>query len=290
MVARIYPPWKGLQGNLNNMGKLTSLIKALLPPVTISAYRAFRPAVGGFAGAYPAWEAAVEQASGYDAQLILEKVKSATLQVKAGKAAFERDTKLFDKPQYVYPVLSGLLKVAAMKGGSLRVLDFGGALGSSYFACRSFMGEACQLDWHIVEQAHFSLCGREVIAEAGLNFYDKISEVPQVDVVLLSSVLQYLEKPYVVLEQLRDLGTQSILIDRTPFYEKNGEKLTIQTVPPEIYPASYPCWLLDEKKVCQILGDKYVLQVDYLSEEGRLLSGGHPLAFKGMIWQKKQEE
>jgi putative methyltransferase (TIGR04325 family) len=272
------------------MGKLTALMKAVLPPVTVSAYRALRPVAGGFAGAYPAWEAALSQASGYDAQLILEKVKAATLQVKAGNAAFERDTKLFDKPQYVYPVLSGLLRAAAMNGGHLRVLDFGGALGSSYFACRDFMGKACTLEWHVVEQAHFSACGRESIAEAGLDFYDNIAQVPQVDVVLLSSVLQYLEQPYTILGQLKNLGAQSILIDRTPFYEKQGEKLTVQTVPPEIYKASYPCWLLDEKKVCQALSNGYTLQVDYLSEEGRFISGRHPIAFKGMIWQKNKKK
>ena len=43
-----------------------------------------------------------------------------------------------DVMEYQFPLLSGLLYAAARDGG-LSVVDFGGALGSTYFQCRDFL-------------------------------------------------------------------------------------------------------------------------------------------------------
>ena len=73
------------------------------------------------------------------AQDILDKVLAATLKVKQGQAVFERDSVLFDEIEYSWPLLAGLMWAAASNGGKLNVLDFGGALGSSYYQNRKFL-------------------------------------------------------------------------------------------------------------------------------------------------------
>jgi putative methyltransferase (TIGR04325 family) len=65
----------------------------------------------------------------------LERLKDAYLKVKSGEAVYQRDSFIFDKIQYSWPLLSGLLWIASLNNSSLNVLDFGGSLGASYYQC-----------------------------------------------------------------------------------------------------------------------------------------------------------
>mgnify|MGYP001500873774 CR=1 FL=1 len=48
--------------------------------------------------------------------------------VKNGEAVYERDLVLFDYIEFYWPVLSGVMWVAARNNGRLNVLDYGGSL------------------------------------------------------------------------------------------------------------------------------------------------------------------
>src|SRR3989338_10464854 len=90
------------------------LAKELLPPIITRAIAgAKRPKYMNFSGNYKSWEEALKHSNGYDASVILEKVKIAALKVKRGEAAFERDSVAFSKEEYVWPVLAILLWVAS---------------------------------------------------------------------------------------------------------------------------------------------------------------------------------
>ena len=93
--------------------------------------------------------------------------------VKRGEAVFERDSVIFDKVQYAWPVTAGLMWVAARNGGRLSVLDFGGSLGSSYFQNREFLAYLPNVRWSVIEQAHFVKAGRKHIQDERLVFYPK---------------------------------------------------------------------------------------------------------------------
>ncbi len=76
---------------------------------------------------------------------------------------------------------------------------------------------------------------------------------------LLSGVLPYLEAPHDFLREAAGLGFPFILIDRTPCLEQGEDRLTVQRVPPEVYPASYPAWFLDTGKLVASLAPRYEL-------------------------------
>ncbi len=61
----------------------------------------------------------------------------ATRKVVAGEAVYERDSVVFDHLEYAWPLLACLLQIAAERR-SLRVIDFGGSLGSSWRQNRRF--------------------------------------------------------------------------------------------------------------------------------------------------------
>jgi putative methyltransferase (TIGR04325 family) len=92
-----------------------------------------------FSGDYASWAEAANLAMGYDQKDILEKVLSATLAVKTGKAVAQRDGVILEKIPYNFPLIATLLSAALDNGNRLNVLDYGGSLGSSYFDSRDFI-------------------------------------------------------------------------------------------------------------------------------------------------------
>jgi len=206
-----------------------------------------------FKGQFSTWQEASAQCHSYDAEEILDKVLAATLKVKRGEAIYERDSVVFNQIEYAWPVLSGLMFGAARSAGRLNVLDLGGSLGSSYFQNNNFLQSLPEVRWNIVEQAHFVEAGRMHIQDVRLRFYKTIEECMtenKPNIILLSSVLQYLPNPYEVIKELLANRVDIVILDRTS-YLNHGDKevIKIQHVPESIYAASYPCHFFIEYKI-----------------------------------------
>ncbi|BDA79193.1 hypothetical protein LPTSP3_g21230 [Leptospira kobayashii] len=224
-----------------------------------------------YRGDYVSWKDAVADCSGYTAPNILEKVKNSLLKVKNGEAVYERDSILFDEVQYSFPLLVCLLYVASASNNRLKLIDFGGSLGSSFFQNRKYLNHITDLSWSIVEQKHFVACGNEFFKDQHLSFFETISESKDIknpNVILLSSVLPYLEDPYRMIEEILTFDFDFIIMDRTPFlFDDTSDKLLIQIVPPEIYEAEIPIWFINYKKFISLMNRKYVLHSSFDSME-----------------------
>src|SRR5262249_48765933 len=150
------------------------------PPGLAKLYRSLRketePSYGWF-GDYATWQQALAHAQGYDSESILNKVKAAAIAVKRGEAVFERDSVLFREEDYNWPLCAILLRIA--DGNRLALVDFGGALGSSYFQNRHFLSDRLTISWNIVEQHHFVECGIKELQSDQLHFYHSIEECPR---------------------------------------------------------------------------------------------------------------
>jgi len=228
-------------------------IKSLVPHSLKIKYRAvFRqPVKSGWFGNYSDWSEATENCTGYDQSNILDKVKAAVLKVKHGEAVYERDSVVFDKSEYSKIILNTLQKIADENKRKLNIVDFGGSLGSTYFQYRNLLKNIQKLDWRVIEQPHFVDAGRAEIEDENLKFYYNIDDAlvnfnPQL--LILSSVVQYFEKPYQLINELLKYKFEYILIDRTSFIDSEKERITIQIVPENIYKASYPAWFLNKNK------------------------------------------
>lgn len=244
-----------------------------------------------FTGDYSSWEEASRACTGYDAPAILEKVKTALLQVKNGKAVYERDSVLFEKIQYSLPLLTALLYAASISGNNLNILDLGGSLGSTYFQNRKFFTGLKSLQWSIVEQPHFTACGKRYFADNILQFYDSIAECVQSrapDTILLSSVLPYLPAPYVALEEVIKMRCHTIILDRTPFFKENRpDRLMIEHVPPEIYVANYPAWFFNISKFTKFMQSEYDLLETFPANDTQRLKDLE-IEYLAMIFVRKK--
>ena len=246
------------------MAHRTTLLRSLLPPLAVQWLRRWGGWTSRFNGNFATWAEARQASTGYDSTLILERVLAATREVRAGRAAFERDSVRFAQSETNHPLLAGLLYVAARNGGKLAVADFGGSLGSVYWQHRRWLETLAAVRWSVVEQPHFVAAGRQELADARLGFYSSLAECvaqEQPTVLLLSSVLSYLEAPQDLLAEAIRAKFSYILIDRTPCLEGAPDRLTVQQVPRTIYPASYPCWLLARSSLQTPLARDY-RQVD----------------------------
>jgi putative methyltransferase (TIGR04325 family) len=266
--------------------KIISLIREFIPPLAVRLYRNIARKES-FGSNYATWEDAYRASSGYDSDLILKKVRDSLLKVKSGDSVYERDSVLFDKVQYSWPLLASLLWIASLKENRLNLVDFGGSLGSTYYQNRKFLSHLKELHWSIVEQKRFVECGKRDFENEHVKFYDDLEECfreKRPDAILFSSVIQYMEKPYALMGKVQSLGFEFILVDRTPILEKGDDRITVQRVPPEIVPASYPCWFFSREKFLDAMGIRYRLVEEF---EGFDKADVKDSTFKGFIFQRK---
>lgn len=270
---------------------MRGLAKRWLPPAVVELAMRVRGGGSSWAGDYAAWREAVADSTGYDDKLILERTTAAALAVKRGEAVYERDSVLFDAVEYSWPALAALLWIAAQSGGRLDVLDFGGALGTSYRQNQRFLRDLAHVRWSVVEQPHFVAAGRQLFADDKLRFYDTIEAClaegsPQV--LLLSSVLQYLEQPQALLDRAR-AACPFVIVDLTPVADLPRHRLTVQTVPPSIYPARYPCWIFSATELAAELGRHFDVVADFDSHLGQdIRIGSLPVRYRGFILARRE--
>lgn len=282
--------------------RAADLLRQISPPVVMTVAHSLRLHWGvrrygtgnryaverlGLTGNYASWEAARADSSGYDADVIVHSTADALGRVKRGEAVYERDSVLFDEIQYAWPMLAGLLWVAARSGGKLNVLDFGGSLGSSWFQSRAFLTDLDAVRWNIIEQPRYVKVGRRGFQDDQLQFYNSLDEClaeTEPNVILLSSVLQYLEQPYDLLDLLRLSPCQFLIIDRTPFWSGSADRICVQQVPPEIYPASYPSWIFSAQRFRSILSLHWEVVAEF--DDPDRLPAPVPMSYRGLIAQR----
>jgi putative methyltransferase (TIGR04325 family) len=260
--------------------KIKAALKMVIPPVVI---RSFTGLFYGWHGNYSNWGEARVKSTGYDSTSILEKVSASARGARDDSSKIERDSVLFRKSEYPLPVLCGLLWSAAVNNGKLNVLDFGGSLGSTYYQNKLFLDAIGEVNWCIVEQAGFVREGKENFANERLHFFYSVEDcirTYKINVVLLSGVLQYLEKPYEQLETIFSYRIEHLIVDRTPFI-RGKERITIQRVHPSIYKATYPCWFFNKSMFLSLVTTYYdlVLEFDAL-DKANIQS-----EFKGFIFR-----
>lgn len=244
-----------------------------------------------YSGEYETWKAAQAAATGYEQQNILQRVAAATDKVVRGEAAFERDSVVFAEQEYVFPLLAALLRAAVdADRRPLAVIDFGGALGSSYFQCRSFFPLDWKFNWCVVEQEHYVIEGRKRFESEELHFCSSMREATasgKPHLVLLSSVLQYLESPEWILDECYESGACFMYIDRTALSAEERDSYTVQRVPASIYRASYPCRILSRARLVKHLDPCWEILSEFPSADGWAVAGRRYFRFGGMFLRRK---
>ncbi len=244
-----------------------------------------------FDDSFADWNAAAQASTGYGTDAILQKVLDGTMAVYRGEGVFERDSVVFKAADYSWPVLSAFLWAAASKGGVLNVLDFGGALGSSYFQNVRFLEQLTSIRWSIVEQPSFVEAGRRNLADSPLQFYADMQECVDREhphMIYFGSSLQYVEDPWRLLAVAAESDAQFLLIDRTPASDLDHDLFAVQGVPSWIYPASYPARIFSSSGLRHVLSRNWEVVAEYdWFGGGAWTRGGVTVAWRGWLCCRK---
>jgi putative methyltransferase (TIGR04325 family) len=280
------------------MGKIKTFFKVILPPFILILYRKLfvskfsvynittqRKKNQYWDGNYESWEIADTFCIGYDSDIIINKCFDAIQKIKNGEAIYERDSVLFDKKEYSTGLLAGLMLAGRSNEGEISVLDFGGSLGTTYFQNKQFFKyfESCK--WGIIEQQKFFEIGKKHFQDKELMFFENIENcISDINpnVFFISSSLQYISDPKQILFQINNSSIRYVIFDRIPFSESEN-LITIQTVPPIIYEASYPCWIFNyDWLLKQLPNYKVIFEFPSFCDADQLINDGLLVQWKGI--------
>lgn len=267
------------------------LVKELVPPV-INTLRWYSFKYG-WKGNYKSYQQAKKHCKGYDEAHILQRISETTAKVKNGEAAYERDGILYDKVNVNFHLLSALLLIASRNNNQLTVIDFGGSLGTSYYQNLPYLAHLNNLNWCIIEQPNFVTEGKKSFENEHIKFYSTLEECMAIhskpDLLLISSVLQYLPEPYTFLKKALSLNIPYLMIDLVGYNDRPEDRITIQHVPPVFYgiEASYPCTFFNRKKLEQQLEEDYNKEFDFISEPEKYYVELRPFRYEGSFWKAK---
>ena len=215
-----------------------------------------------FSGDYASWAEAERLTTG-DQPEFRDKAMRAALAVAQGHAAHARDGALSDHIVYSWPLLAGLMFVAARSGGRLRVLDFGGGPAITYLQNRRFLRHVPHLDWRIVEKPDYCDFARANLSLPQVSFHTSIDSaiLPTLpDAAIFSAVLTIVEHPYELLRDVAARAIPHILIDRTWMSQEGRDRLTVFRANANAHPnMSRPYWFLDEARLRSTLEPAYEL-------------------------------
>ena len=207
-------------------------------------------------GNFHSWQEALAKSKGYDDNVIFEIKKKSFEKVISGKALYERDSHLFFKKKYNNFLVSRLNHLNKKLNRKIEVCDYGGSFGSVYFQHKDIFLKKF-IEWNIIEQKKYVNYANDRININNLNFYSSLEDLfleKKIDLVIFSSVLQYLENPYQILKFILKNKISEVIIMRTPFFS-NYEEIKIQKVPKYIYESSYPIRILNLAKLKRIFNE-----------------------------------
>jgi len=276
--------------------KLIQLIKLFIPPIIFILFKRkiFKKQDIQFIKTNLSWdEAYIQTSKGYSSNNIIKKCRDSLLKVKNGEYPYERDSVLFDDLQIFYPLLSSLFYISLLNMKKLNIIDYGGSLGSTYYQNKNILRDAgIAINWNIIEQENFVICGKEIFENNELHFYNNICEVLEannnISVYLLSSFLPYIREPYKILDEIKSKDIEYLIIDRTVFLQNETKDiLTIQNVPSAIYSVSYPAWFLSLDAFLLYINEYYDIIYKWQALDQNYLKNYNTIGLGFLLKKKK---
>lgn len=265
----------------------SQLARFWLPPVVRHGLNRLAGQTFFYRGRFLNWEQACKAADGYGDDRVIERMHTAALAVRDGQAKWERDGVLYDCIQPDFPMLAGMSR-AIRPDRSLRVLDVGGAFGSSWLQARHGMPDI-HLNWTIVEQERVVELAQRDFATQGIRYTTSLDEAlayGAYDLALFSSVLQYLPDPHGMLDRVIACGIEWLLIDRHPC-SSIGELATLQHCPRRLYEATYPSWLFDCDRMWASLVATHEQIFSWRGLDKQISGHGFHADFVGTLWKRR---
>ncbi len=234
---------------------------------------------------YDSWAEANSDCEGYNSNIIFEKVKEASLAVKEGRASYERDSVLFYDTKKNYNLLSYINYYALSHTETIAVVDWGGALGSTYFQNKKMLPK--NLTWTIVEQKNFVEFGKQNIADDVLHFEYSLEKIVKCDIIIFSGVLQYLDFAIDLLKEAISKAPDYIILERTQFGK--SFKIWKYVASDQIFKANYPTCCFKKETIVDLFEERNYSLIDSWDSlvDKPFRVEGDTIELKSLVFAKK---
>ena len=143
-----------------------------------------------------------------------------------------------------------LVSIISTEKTSVRILDFGGGLGATYLHLRSLSRQSCAIDYHVVETPRLCEQGGALFRNDNqIHFHSSLPVLGDVDVVYISSALQYVEDYVGLLQKLSAYQPRFILFVKL----SSGDIPTYATAQKNVRGSTIPYWFLNIDKLVEIM-------------------------------------
>lgn len=268
--------------------RLIQLIKSLVPPLVYDLCCRFLDLLlsqkYGFLGDYKSYEEALAASSGYEADEVVEHLRSRELARIESESFLSNEISVRDQ-QFI----AALGIMFSSINGFTRLLDFGGGLGSHFRLAKRFFGSKIE-SWVIVETKALSSVGQELYTVTEKVVFKNKIELPsneKFNIVIAIGALQCTDDPLRWFKDLEGLNSDWMYIDRLPLVDSTVDRLTVQNSY-SYQKGSYPSWFLSREKWESIFSKEFTFEAKWKSDEEPLVLDGRQINMNGFLLRRKK--
>ena len=260
---------------------ISGLAEWILPPKIKTLLRACFSFIVGFTKV-DSWDTAVRKSVGYESENVLAPIMQVTIESRVNLADSIWATTRYQ--QVATAMFFCLSENRLRVGESLRVLDFGGGGGDYFYQFQKFVPNI-DFDWTVVETPALAEAMQHQFGgdTQKIRWVDSLEMAEdRYDFVLCSGALQYLEKPFEVLE---DLVKKSgcLIINRIPIIDSSDHFVAVQRNLMKKMRGSYPAHFFSEKRFLKKLSTYGSIPLRWLVIEDQPVINGRAHADQGLL-------
>lgn len=145
------------------------------------------------------------------------------------------------------PIMTAVV-AAGSEADKIRILDFGGGMGSTYVAVTAACANPGSIDYHLVESKNICRAGSRYFKDDHrIHFHDQLpKDIGKVDIVCLSSSIQYVADWKGLLKEIAGYDSQYLLLIDLPA----GDIPTYATAQ-NSYESKIPHWFFNVAEVIE---------------------------------------
>lgn len=154
-----------------------------------------------------------------------------------------------------HQMLSLLAAVACRESGGVRILDFGGGMGAAYVFVASQVPDCPALEYHVIEVPEVCDEGRRLFErDDRIRFHATPPDAPgRIDIVYISSALQYAEDYAGTIKRLADYGARFFLYSKL----QAGDVPTFATGQTNVGSSVIPYWFVNIAEILDVMRDSH---------------------------------
>jgi putative methyltransferase (TIGR04325 family) len=227
---------------------IARVLKRITPPILFDIFRRSAPAEL-WAGIYSRYADVPVAGPGFDGEVWINQTKAYTKRMLAASESYGSIPFEVTGEHMLLPLVAAL--VCEQSGGRVGILDFGGGLGVGYVYLLSSLVNCGSIDYHVVERERVCEEGARLFEhDKRIRFHPRLpAELGQIDILYISSALQYVEDYPALLKALTAFRAKYFLFVKL----SAGDFPTYATAQKNVSGTTLPYWFINVGEIIELM-------------------------------------